>query len=332
MESVVVPYPGASLLITRTAIATIGLGAVHIAVDTLVGKKLAEKHGLNKAERIFISEKVCSTINAVFTAVIGFRSLYFFKPCPHHRHPVDAYALNPASKGGWVKVYLKDYDWLFPFYLGYTIYDMITMAKQEPKSHWSMWVHHVMGALGGFAMMFGRNLSIFPAYCMVTEATAIFNNLLWYYQTFVEKPALAATNSSESDSKPLPPLPSTTASSTLTKISTTTTILHGLRATSFILLRSWLAPAAILHAIRLEHKFLPPATTSSVLNSIQRFAWCSVSMVARCVTDTPWYVGVPGVVMTGMFAVLNGVWTEATVKAFLRRLKGEKDGKKRKRE
>ncbi|KAJ3210839.1 hypothetical protein HDU67_004981 [Dinochytrium kinnereticum] len=300
LPTTVHPYPGATLLITRTAVATVVLSAVHLTVDAVVGRKAAERLKLNPAERIFVSEKVCSTLNAVFTSVIGFKTLFFYKNALGQR--VDPYALTSVAKGGWIRAYTREFDWLFPAYLGYTIYDMGTMVVQNPPSHWTMWVHHVMGATGALAMMFGRQMSIFPAYCMITEATAIFHNFLWYYQTFVDrqpnpKPIDASTT-------PVPPTPP----------SRVTTTLLGLRAASFLALRVWCAPASLVHAVLLEHRERFPGQAVGV-GSLLR---ASGAMVRRCVLETPWYVGVPGLVMVTMFAVLNGVWSWATVKVFLR--------------
>ncbi|KAJ3112472.1 hypothetical protein HDU96_004519 [Phlyctochytrium bullatum] len=330
------PYPGATLLLTRTA-GTLGfLAAVHFAVDTAIGKKAAEEKGLNKAERIYISEKVCSTINGVVTAFIGLKSLYFFRDYSRqirdpfrHAAALTVSAPHMVSRwhaarrvGGWINMYTKDFDWVFPWYLGYTLYDMGTMWFQEPKSHWTMWVHHFMGAYGALGMMFGRQMSIFPVYFMVTEATAVFHNMVWYYQTFFEKkPAPPAINST--DEKTVEPAAlATPAPTPLDPV--TTTLLH-LRAASFIILRVWCAPWSIFHAVKVEHLMrhgtvaasgevvVPPMTVKTFFES-------AGSMLTRSVNETPWYIGVPGLVMVFGFVMLNGAWTWATVKVARRRL------------
>ncbi|KAI8842504.1 hypothetical protein BC829DRAFT_446489 [Chytridium lagenaria] len=272
MLSSVHPYPGATLLITRTVGATVVLSAVHVAVDRIVGRRLAEKHKLNPAERIFVSEKVCSTLNAVFTTVIGIKSLFLFKNAAGRI--VDPYA----------------FDWVFPAYVGYTLYDMCTMAVQNPPSHWTMWVHHVMGAYGGLAMMFGRQISIFPAYCMITESTAIFHNLLWYYQTFIDRPIPTITDTpypppTPPIHTPNPPSPPPPSSSDFAQ--------H---------------PSS-----RYESGMYGDAGVG-----VGSFVKAAGRMVGRCLRETPWWVGVPGLVMVGGFAVLNVLWTGATVKVFLR--------------
>ena len=112
-------------------------------------------------------------------------------------------------------------DFLFAVFLGYTIYDMLTMAFQS--HHWSMWIHHLLGLLGCIVVPIYKQALIYPCYFMVTEWTVIFNNLVWFVKTI-----------RDSDAK----------SPSLLYVY----LLHA-RAWSFFALRIWVGPYSVYHSI-----------------------------------------------------------------------------------
>ena len=65
--------------------------------------------------------------------------------------------------------------------LGYSLYDMATMCLQG--SEMSMWVHHLVAALGFICSMWYRRSGIVSRMLM-TEATVIPANVLWYVNVF----------------------------------------------------------------------------------------------------------------------------------------------------
>ncbi|KAJ3303789.1 Glutathione S-transferase 7 [Blyttiomyces sp. JEL0837] len=142
------PSPGAIVLLGRSAAFLTAFIIIHVFLDVVVGRAIAARWKLAMTDRVS-----------------------FTSPDPY------------MGPGGALATYTPDMDYLFPSYFGYTIYDLLTMFWQ-PETHWSMWLHHLMGAYGAVGMMFFRRMSIFPCYFMITEITAVANNLLWYAQLF----------------------------------------------------------------------------------------------------------------------------------------------------
>lgn len=70
---------------------------------------------------------------------------------------------------------------LYPVYAGYCLYDMITMYYQT--QHWSMWVHHLLGVFGSIHLMWARAGAYYSTWFMITEITAVFDNINWYFKT-----------------------------------------------------------------------------------------------------------------------------------------------------
>ncbi|KAJ1548946.1 hypothetical protein HK405_012536 [Cladochytrium tenue] len=192
----------------------------------------------------------------------------------------------------------------FPSYLAYSIYDLVTMAFQ-PETHWTMWVHHLMGAYGSFVMMFYRKLSIFPTYFMMTEATAVINNWLWYEETFgPSSPYLSNTTTAGNS-----------AAAALTSANTKEKKKHRhsrpapnwrvvtlsfLRAVGMLVLRSWCAPLSVVHAA---------AGTGGGLTGL---------VAAVNGLEGPGAVAVAwsGLACTAAFAVLNVLWMLAAARSF----------------
>ncbi|OAJ43646.1 hypothetical protein BDEG_26988 [Batrachochytrium dendrobatidis JEL423] len=140
--------------------------SIHLAVSYLIAPLLIKKRildSLSLDDRISVSEKVCSSVNSIITGWVGFWVLF----------------LKPQFVGKQLfHSYPPILDTAFSMYLGYTLYDLITMSFQ--KHHWTMWLHHAMGALGTIVMLVYKTGAIYPCYLMITEFTAIINNALWY--------------------------------------------------------------------------------------------------------------------------------------------------------
>ena len=74
-------------------------------------------------------------------------------------------------------------DFIFAVFLGYTIYDMLTMAFQT--QHWSIWVHHVLVLIGCIVVTQYKQAVIYPCYFAVAEWTVLFENVLWYIKVIL---------------------------------------------------------------------------------------------------------------------------------------------------
>jgi hypothetical protein len=46
-----------------------------------------------------------------------------------------------------------------------------------------MWLHHLLGVTGSILMMWGRTGAYYSTWFMITEITAVFDNLNWYCKT-----------------------------------------------------------------------------------------------------------------------------------------------------
>ncbi|KAI9356983.1 hypothetical protein DFJ73DRAFT_821707 [Zopfochytrium polystomum] len=300
-EEGIYPSPGAVVLLTRSLAILVGYSFIHLSVDLLVGRRLARKWKLLQTDRVSVSEKVCSTLNALYTAYIGYKTLL---------------SRVYDGPGGALATYTADMDYFFPNYLAYSLYDIGTMLFQ-PEMHFTMFIHHGMGAYGAFGMMFFRRMSIFPSYFMITEITAVVQNWLWVEETFgasskykrqgdgheallrdegpatKTSPQAPSASGGEKGSSPSPKSPPTLR----------VVQLHGLRAVAFLLLRSWCAPFSVVHASLREGGFF------HMLSKVSRLpGWGPL-------------VGWSGLLCVVMFSVLNILWTVATFKTFFRRYK-----------
>lgn len=90
------------------------------------------------ADRVYLPEKVCSSVNGLVTGVSG---LYLLM------HPSHFIGVK-----GVFDCYPKFLHLVFSSYVGYSIYDMGTMVIVG-NEHYSMWMHHLVGAVGGFLTM-----------------------------------------------------------------------------------------------------------------------------------------------------------------------------------
>jgi hypothetical protein len=64
---------------------------------------------------------------------------------------------------------------LFGIHLGATLYDILAMGNQ----HFSVWIHHVLGAAGCLLLRRYRVAAFFPICFLASEATVPVSNLLW---------------------------------------------------------------------------------------------------------------------------------------------------------
>ncbi|TPX73783.1 hypothetical protein CcCBS67573_g04932 [Chytriomyces confervae] len=164
---------------------------VHVIVDVLYARAATTKFRLSFSERISVAEKVCSSINAVYASASAFTIIFI-------RNAFTADAFNGANcaspMSALLSVYPKapsdvgfissllDADWFLPAYIGYSIYDCVTMYFQG-DNHWSMWVHHLVGIYGAIGNLHIRKLSVLSTFALGTEITALFVNLVWYAET-----------------------------------------------------------------------------------------------------------------------------------------------------
>ncbi len=119
----------------------ITFAAVH-AVANALGKRILGARvlaTLSPSDRIYVPEKVCSTLNGLVCGAIGLY-LVFLSPEPL------------LTDGSVFTSFPPLLEVVYPHYLAYTMYDMVTMAFQEDE-HWSMWAHHLSGAIGALALM-----------------------------------------------------------------------------------------------------------------------------------------------------------------------------------
>ncbi|RKP16048.1 hypothetical protein ROZALSC1DRAFT_18048, partial [Rozella allomycis CSF55] len=74
-------------------------------------------------------------------------------------------------------------EYVFPLYIGYTMYDIILMYVNGSEPLY-MWLHHIIGALSICAISYIRRGAYFPAMFLQTEFTAASTNIVWYFHKF----------------------------------------------------------------------------------------------------------------------------------------------------
>ncbi|KAI8621134.1 hypothetical protein BC830DRAFT_1095967 [Chytriomyces sp. MP71] len=172
---------------------------IHVFVDSLYARAAAARFRLSFSERISVAEKVCSSLNAIYTSSAAFTIIFWradFNPsaftgaqCTSPMSTIlNVYPTAPAN-ATYLGSFL-DADWFLPAYIGYSIYDCATMYFQG-DNHWSMWVHHLVGIYGAAGNLRVRSLSALSTFAMGTEITAFFVNLVWYAETLnLQRPSL----------------------------------------------------------------------------------------------------------------------------------------------
>jgi hypothetical protein len=92
--------------------------------------------------------------------------------------------IEPHFQGteGIIDRYPHSFHWFFSSYVGYSVYDMLTMLAVGGE-HWTMWMHHIIGAGGAFLMMLYRQAAYFPIVFTITELSVVPTNWLWLLRT-----------------------------------------------------------------------------------------------------------------------------------------------------
>ncbi|KAJ8323976.1 hypothetical protein QVD99_008323 [Batrachochytrium dendrobatidis] len=262
--------------------------SIHLAVSYLIAPLLIKKRildSLSLDDRISVSEKVCSSVNSIITGWVGFWVLF----------------LKPQFVGKQLfHSYPPILDTAFSMYLGYTLYDLITMSFQ--KHHWTMWLHHAMGALGTIVMLVYKTGAIYPCYLMITEFTAIINNALWYVKKIrdadVAENERLKTATMQERSQYLRPPPSLLY----------VRLMH-VRAWAFVFLRIWVGPYAF---------WISSAGVGGWRPLLKE--WIALPLPAS----------VFGLLTFVMFTFLNFVWTPAVFAKAFQASKAYRDGQAKK--
>ncbi|KAJ3124568.1 hypothetical protein HK100_011192 [Physocladia obscura] len=192
------------VLATRIFVFTAAYCILHVVLDFCVGTKATRRFRLSFSDRISVSEKVASSLNALYVSSAAIYNVFIADlfvaniskyanltgnvttACP--TLPMAALlAVYPSISDYPVASPLRFFaaDYVMPAYVGYSIYDCITMYFQG-DNHWSMWVHHLVGIYGGIGNLYIRRLSVLSTFAMITEVTAFFVNILWYAETLNE--------------------------------------------------------------------------------------------------------------------------------------------------
>lgn len=174
-----------------SAFFTLAYSVLHLVADRFViprrvGHKLLDS--LDRERRIYLSEKyefplpnilfksfprICSTLNAL---IVGGAGVYYSVIQPHFR-----------GTEGIIDRYPHSFHWFFSSYVGYSVYDMLAMLAVGGE-HWTMWMHHLIGAAGAFLMMLYRQAAYFPIVFTITELSVIPTNWLWALRTLQVSP------------------------------------------------------------------------------------------------------------------------------------------------
>ncbi|KAJ3086495.1 hypothetical protein HK102_013025 [Quaeritorhiza haematococci] len=236
---------------------------------------------LSRKNRILMSEKVASSVNALIMGLFGIYMMFV----------QNSFKTNVFTE------YPPLLDHLLCNFVGYTIYDVITMAYAG--SHWTMWLHHGVCLYAAIGIMYWRQGAFWNALFTVTELTALAHNMVWYIQyvggerpqnrgkRIVHKPSTSAADKKDAMSEDCDKddAPTATKSEIPSRLLTTFLVL---RALSFLVFRSWIAPYAIYHPIRVSGGWTP---------FLRDFLELPIGVM----------VGIP--IVLGSMSLLNTVWT-----------------------
>ncbi|KAJ3072533.1 hypothetical protein HDU98_003419 [Podochytrium sp. JEL0797] len=346
---------------------------IHVVADQLYGKHAEKKFHLTFSERISVSEKVCSTINAIYTA-----SAAIWISFVRDSFNVDHMIATPCSSrmSGMLNIYPKapetanavtqffDMDWVLPAFIAYSIYDCATMYFQG-DNHWSMWVHHIVGIYGGVGNVIIRKLSVLSTFAMMTEITAFFVNLLWYFETLnlsrpqpipyrrasitlalgdSETPEGALTPSTQDvPGKTAPPPSAAAVASALRKAHRKSTkppptlllvTLQTLRTLSFLIFRVTAVPFSFYLILSRGNPDTFPSF--SVIWEMIVVVWngCSACPREWWDWDLDRGLGFSALVVQLLFGLLNVVWTLVAFKVLGREVRGylKKTAEKKKKQ
>ncbi|KAJ3385746.1 hypothetical protein HDU84_002037 [Entophlyctis sp. JEL0112] len=358
----------ALLLTTRALAIAAAYCLLHALLDLLWARALARRRALSNSDRISLAEKVASSLNALFIAAAAFHNAFvldLFSPAavpianvhsPCSSPMISLLSIYPFSPlqvpAGSLRSFFH-YDWVLPAYVGYSIYDCITMYFQG-DNHWSMWVHHLVGIYGAIGNMKVQKLAVLSNFAMLTEVTAFCVNILWYVETLTPnrqrlpppEPSITSTlgdtksNDEGNDSETSPPVsPNPAAASSTTTQQTKKSgknrkkpakpaptplllALQTLRTVSFLVFRVTAVPYSL---------YVVSRTGSLVDMFAAVWRGCTTRECAR-----GWSVDrvllISALVVQILFGLLNFVWTYVAVKVLARevrtylRIRGRKTG------
>ncbi|KAJ3130532.1 hypothetical protein HK098_000097 [Nowakowskiella sp. JEL0407] len=137
----------------------------------------------DQTSRIALSEKICSSTNALITAFCGFYVVFIARDF----NTLESF-YGYAKAENW-----QITDFFCSAFLGYMLYDLGTMSLQH-NNHWTFWFHHIMGFYHSALLLYNRDLAYFALIWSHTELTAVANNILWYQQHLSDPPANPKTS------------------------------------------------------------------------------------------------------------------------------------------
>jgi len=132
------------------------------ALEKFLPKMMAS---LQPKDRLYFAEAVVSATHALVLLVLGSHVVFLKKT--FHKD-----VLRPFPT--------KELDVIFSTTLGYGLWDCFVMYLHGESL--AMWVHHVLVILGSFLVMCARQGAFFPTIFVLTEVTAIPQNLLYVVQ------------------------------------------------------------------------------------------------------------------------------------------------------
>lgn len=147
-------------------------GITHLLARQMYVKLLPETFfKLPRNEKIMVAEKICSSLNAIVLSTSSFYLLF----------------RTNEFKGsfGVLRNYPQTLDFTFSSYIGYSLYDLVTMALVGDELN--MWAHHILGIIGAFLTLKYRYLSYFPTVFLFTEITVLPTNFVYLLRIFYRK-------------------------------------------------------------------------------------------------------------------------------------------------
>ncbi|KAI3649629.1 hypothetical protein MP228_005261 [Amoeboaphelidium protococcarum] len=152
-------------------------GLLHLVSRQLIHRALGKNRlaMLSNVEKVYLVEKVCSSVNSLVTGFAGLRAIlpFLFGQQMRYVHTFGIFQYYPASL-----------THILSSYVGYSIYDMAVMLFQTfYDEDLIMWAHHFVGLMGAFLMMLFRRASYFPVAFLISEITVFPTNIVWYIKT-----------------------------------------------------------------------------------------------------------------------------------------------------
>ncbi|KAI8815222.1 hypothetical protein BJ742DRAFT_782810 [Cladochytrium replicatum] len=305
--------PTIANLAYRTALFTFAYTTLHFLSEAVWFAFLRNRQEvyarMDRANRVALSEKICSTVNALITAVCGFYITFISQD----------FGTPETVLGYTAPRNLVLTEFFVSAFLGYMIYDLGTMIVQG-KNHWTFWAHHIIGFYHSAALMYYRTLCIFALVYSHTELTALPNNLIWYFQYLSKEKAVPPTSDPIDDqTTELPPSEAESKSTRKKRLALPPPNLWLLwaRFVGMIVFRFWVSPFVFYYTATLT-----PGGVSGIFsfmfgkNSTVPFSFAIMTMVD----------------VTGL-SLINIAWTWASYKSWQSaKRKALKDSKPQKKE